>query len=106
VLLAARLIAIRLARLLVDEFQELQKLLRYSPTMARTFSLNRGSLESLRVSLCCGCRGKARQMRCTALSDKPVAAVRLCGLIGRPVRIASLLFDILPARRTSRLFIQ
>jgi hypothetical protein len=35
----------------------------YSPTMSRTFSTNSGSLESLKVSLRCGCRPKARQMR-------------------------------------------
>lgn len=37
--------------------------LRYSPTMSRTFSTNSGSVESLKVSLRCGCRLKARQMR-------------------------------------------
>ncbi len=45
----------------------------YSPTMSRTFSTNMGSLESLNVSCRCGCRPKARQMRETAVCDKPLS---------------------------------
>jgi len=37
--------------------------LRYKPTMSRTFSINCGSVDSLKVSLRCGCRPNARQMR-------------------------------------------
>src|SRR5260221_6868429 len=43
------------------------------PTMSRTFSMNSGSVESLKVSARCGCRPKARQMRTTAVCDKPLA---------------------------------
>jgi hypothetical protein len=39
--------------------------LRYSPTMSRTFSMNSGPLESLKVSLRWGASAKARQMRLT-----------------------------------------
>ena len=38
---------------------------RYKPTMSRTFSTKSGSRESLNVSLRCGCRPNARQMRPT-----------------------------------------
>ncbi len=40
--------------------------------MSRTFSMKRGSVESLNVSLRCGWRLKARQMRLMALWLKPV----------------------------------
>ncbi len=40
---------------------------RYSPTMSRTLSMNNGSGDSLKVSLRCGCRLKARQIRLTVL---------------------------------------
>jgi hypothetical protein len=33
--------------------------------MSRTFSINCGSVESLKCSLRCGCKPKARQIRCT-----------------------------------------
>jgi hypothetical protein len=36
-------------------------------TTSRTFSTNRGSVESLKVSERCGCRPKARQMCCTSI---------------------------------------
>ena len=41
--------------------------------MSRTFSTNRGSVDSLKVSLRCGCSEKARQMRCTVEIDTPEA---------------------------------
>jgi hypothetical protein len=41
--------------------------------MSRTFSTNSGSFDSLKVSLRCGCRENARQMRCTVEIDKPEA---------------------------------
>ena len=42
--------------------------LRYRPTISRTFSINCGSVDSLNVSVRCGCRPKAFQIRCTALA--------------------------------------
>src|SRR5665647_318848 len=42
--------------------------------MSRTFSMNCGSVESLKLSSWCGLRPKARQMRLTALCDMPVCA--------------------------------
>ena len=39
--------------------------------MSRTFSTNRGSVESLNVSVRCGCSEKARQIRCTVDTDTP-----------------------------------
>jgi len=58
--------------------------LTYKPTMSRTFSTNKGSRESLKVSCRCGCSAKARQMRLTAVWLRPaaLAAVR------RPARPA------------------
>jgi len=48
--------------------------------MSRTFSTKSGSLESLKVSCRCGCKPKARQMRQTAVCDKPILrAIRRCG---------------------------
>ena len=41
--------------------------------MSRTFSTNSGSVDSLKVSLRCGCSPKARQMRCTVETDRPDA---------------------------------
>ena len=46
----------------------------YSPTMARSFSAKRGSLESLKARTRCGCRPCARQIRCTELALMPTAA--------------------------------
>ena len=39
----------------------------------RLLSTNRGSADSLKVSLRCGWRENARQMRCTVEIDKPEA---------------------------------
>src|SRR3954470_16063862 len=41
--------------------------------MSRTFSTNCGSVESLNVSVRCGCSENARQMRCTEEADTPDA---------------------------------
>lgn len=41
--------------------------------MSRTFSTNSGSLESLNVSVRCGCSEKARQIRCTVETETPAA---------------------------------
>src|SRR3974377_1532534 len=41
--------------------------------MSRTLSTNRGSADSLKVSLRCGWSENARQMRCTVAIDKPEA---------------------------------
>ena len=45
----------------------------YRPTTSRTFSMNRGSAESLKVSVRCGCRPKARQIRFTVAELSPHA---------------------------------
>ena len=39
--------------------------------MSRTFSTNCGSVESLNVSVRCGCSENARQMRCTEEAETP-----------------------------------
>src|SRR5215207_6110163 len=39
--------------------------------MSRTFSTNSGSVESLNVSLRCGCKPNARQMRPTVVALRP-----------------------------------
>lgn len=41
--------------------------------MSRTFSMNSGSVESLKLSVRCGCRPKARQIRPTVLWLRPLA---------------------------------
>src|SRR6476620_4423109 len=41
--------------------------------MSRTFSTNCGSVESLNVSVRCGCSENARQMRCTEEAETPDA---------------------------------
>lgn len=41
--------------------------------MSRTFSTNAGSVESLKVSLRCGRRPKARQTRPTVVAERPAA---------------------------------
>lgn len=46
---------------------------KYSPAMSRTFSTNSGSLDSLKVSWRRDCSPKARQMRDTAVCDKPAS---------------------------------
>ena len=45
----------------------------YSPTMSRTFSISNGSVDSLNVSLRCGCRPNARQIRCIVVRPSPLA---------------------------------
>ena len=59
---------------------------RYSPTMSRTFSMNSGSFESLNVSLRCGCKAKARQMRLIVLRLKPGCLGHRAGAPVRGVR--------------------
>ena len=39
--------------------------------MSRTFSMKKGSADSLKVSVRCGCRAKARQMRLTVVWLRP-----------------------------------
>jgi hypothetical protein len=46
----------------------------YSPTTSRTFATKSGSVDSLKVSTRCGCRPKARQIRCTVAADRPLAS--------------------------------
>src|SRR6201995_3106188 len=41
--------------------------------MSRIFSTNSGSVDSLNVSDRCGCSEKALQMRCTVVTDRPLA---------------------------------
>src|SRR2546428_3603080 len=48
----------------------------YSPTISRIFSMNSGSGDSLKVSLRCGCRPKARQMRLMVMRLSPVACAK------------------------------
>ena len=45
----------------------------YRPTMSRTFSISSGSVDSLNVSLRCGCRPNARQIRWTVVRPRPLA---------------------------------
>jgi hypothetical protein len=45
--------------------------------MSRTFATSSGSLESLNISCRCGCKPNARQMRGTAVCDKPVSRAML-----------------------------
>ena len=40
--------------------------------MSRTLSTNSGSVDNLKVSARCGCRPKARQMRCTLEVEMPL----------------------------------
>jgi uncharacterized membrane protein len=40
--------------------------------MSRTLATNSGSVESLKVSARCGCRPKARQIRCTLEVEMPL----------------------------------
>ena len=81
--------------------------------MSRTFSTNCGSVESLNVSVRCGCSENARQMRCTEEADTPdafaMARVLQCvasaGFVSKVVVTTSL--DLVVAdlawRATSRL---
>lgn len=45
----------------------------YSPTISRTLSMNSGSFDNLKVSLRCGWRTKARQIRLIAVWFRPMA---------------------------------
>src|SRR5687768_3247459 len=45
----------------------------YRPTMSRTFSISRGSVDSLNVSVRCGCNPNARQICCTVVRPNPLA---------------------------------
>src|SRR4051794_33480082 len=76
--------------------------------MSRTFSTKSGSVESLKVSLLCGCREKARQIRCTVETDTPDAfaiervlhCVASFGRVSSVVVTTSAIFVANPARRT------
>src|ERR1700730_1621261 len=69
--------------------------------MSRTLSTNRGSADSLKVSLRCGWRENARQMRCTVEIDKPEALaiervlqwVAAAGLLSNIVVTTSAIFS-------------
>ena len=52
--------------------------LRYKPTMSRTFSMNSGSLESLKLSQRCGCKPMARHTRATVLCGIGPAPSHCC----------------------------
>src|ERR1700739_2376665 len=45
--------------------------------MSRTLATKSGSLDSLKVSNRCGCRPKARHIRCTVETDSPLARAML-----------------------------
>ena len=78
---------------------------RYKPTMSRTFSTNSGSVESLKVSWRCGYNPKARQMRVTAVCDRPIsrAMVRVlqCVVLSAAIPIIGLVDDGAAAPRRS-----
>lgn len=69
--------------------------------MSRTFSMNSGSVESLKVSLRCGCSENARQMRCTVETDRPDAlaidrvlqCVAAGGIVSKVVVTTSVIFS-------------
>ena len=63
------------------------------PTMSRTFSMNNGSVDSLNVSVRCGCNPNARQIRQTALWLRPaaVAIVRLLQCVASGGRVSKVL---------------
>jgi hypothetical protein len=46
---------------------------RYNPAMSRTFSMNSGSVESLKVSVRWGCNAKVRYIRWSVLRLRPQA---------------------------------
>ena len=46
---------------------------RYRPTTSTSFSSNRSSLDSLKVSTRCGFKPRADQIRCTVAGDTPCA---------------------------------
>src|SRR6516225_5271681 len=68
--------------------------------MSRTLSTNRGSADSLKVSLRCGWSENARQMRCTVEIDKPEAVaiervlqwVAAAGIVSNVVVTTSAIF--------------
>ena len=78
---------------------------RYKPTMSRTFSTNSGSVESLKVSWRCGYNPKTRQMRVTAVCDRPIsrAMVRVlqCVALSAAIPIIGLVDDGAAAPRRS-----
>jgi hypothetical protein len=47
---------------------------RYSPTTSRSFSMNQGSVDSLKLRVRWGCRPKSWKKRWTALFETPVSA--------------------------------
>ncbi len=58
-----------------------------APQYQRTFSMKSGSLDNLKVSLRCGCKAKARQMRLTVLRLSPAcAASETCTPVRRVLR--------------------
>jgi hypothetical protein len=65
--------------------------------MSRTFSISSGSVESLKLSLRCGRKPNARQIRATLLRLRPTrfasdcSALSTSAVFGLPVRIAALL---------------
>src|SRR5438874_2479485 len=69
--------------------------------MSRTLSTNSGSADSLKVSLRCGWRENARQMRCTVEIDKPEALaiervlqwVAAAGIVSNVVITTSAIFS-------------
>ena len=69
--------------------------------MSRTLSTNRGSADSLKVSLRCGWSENARQMRCTVEIDKPEALaiervlqwVAAAGIVSNVVVTTSAIFS-------------
>src|SRR5512147_955561 len=69
--------------------------------MSWTLSTNSGSVDSLKVSLRCGCSENARQMRCTVEIDTPVAlaiervlqCVAAAGIVSSVVVTTSVIFS-------------
>src|SRR5712671_894635 len=67
----------------------------------RLLSTKRGSVDSLKVSLRCGCSENARQMRCTVETDKPEALaiervlqwVAAAGIVSHVVVTTSAIFS-------------
>src|SRR5512132_3249228 len=78
--------------------------------MSRTFSTNSGSVDSLKVSLRCGCSENARQMRCTVEIDTPVAlaiervlqCVAAAGIVSSVVVTTSAIFSSPDLARSTR----
>lgn len=64
----------------------------YNPTMSRVFSTKSGSVESLNVSLRCGCNPKVFQIRTIADCERPVSAaisrvLQCVAFLGRDVSV-------------------